>query len=86
MLLKHHIAVFLQFSRTVAPVHNKGSAVVALMKHHNWTKIVVLTSTGVHVDSGSRLTYKLKNASMEVFKPRVLQYPCLKAILRPCCN
>ena len=70
---EYHIAVLVQFSRTVAPAHKKGSAVVAVMKHHNWKRIVVLTSTGVHVDSGSKLAEKLENASMEVFKPRVLQ-------------
>ena len=49
------------FSRTVAPVTSKGPTLIALMKHYNWTKTVMLTSTdGVWFESGLQLTAQLQ--------------------------
>ena len=72
----------LQFSRTVAPETSKGPALIAFMKHHKWTKAVMLTSTaGVWFQSGLELTKQLQTARIEVSKPAAFEPGSFKAAM-----
>ena len=72
--------VVLQFSRTVAPDTSKGPALVAFMRHHKWSRAVLVTSTeGVWFESGLGLTAQLQTAGMQVLKPAAFEPNQFKA-------
>ena len=59
----------LQFSRTVAPLTNRGPALIALMGLNNWKKVVMITSAeSIWFKTGIELTRQLDNAGTEVLK------------------
>ena len=68
------------FSRTVAPVVSKGSALIAFMKRNKWKRAVILCSTeSLWLDSALGLQKQLKTAGMEVRRPAAFEPGSFKA-------
>ena len=60
--------IVLQFSRTVAPETGKGPALLLLLQHYKWKKVVVLMSAQTPwLESGLGQTNQLQAAGVEVF-------------------
>ena len=61
----------MQFSRTVAPETSKGPALIALMRHYEWAKVVIWSSQINHwPETGLELTRQFEAANIEVLKPK----------------
>ena len=62
----------MQFSRTVAPETSKGPALIALMRHYEWAKVVIWSSQINHwPETGLELTRQFEAANIKVFKPQM---------------
>ena len=61
------IQTWLQFSRTVAPERTKILALVALIRHFNWTKVVIIRSTDrIWLDTGVAWVQQLQAEKITV--------------------
>ena len=62
----------MQFARTVAPDTKKGPALISLMGHYKWAKVVIWSSRiNRWPETGLELTRQFEAADIEVFKPEM---------------
>ena len=58
------------FSRTVTPLHDKGPALIAFLRHNNWRRLGVLSSSdNVYFEGAVQLQQQFEAAGIEVLRP-----------------